>query len=126
MPELIYLDRIAGKNDGRRFALFDQAGPLECIVLSHAVAADDLARDHAARLWKIALPLPQHGGAGFTFGAGASHRARMAVTRRRYDKPLRRLDRGIGVEETVFPAIGPVEGSPHFFLVVVLDRPVRQ
>src|SRR6266852_6446127 len=53
MPVMIHSNDIAGKNDGRRFALLDQTGPLECVDRFHPVAVDDLTRDHAAELGEI-------------------------------------------------------------------------
>src|ERR1700738_1627661 len=61
MSQFIYADDITGKNDGRAFALLDQTRPLEDIRRLHAVAVDDLARDHAAALGKIGQPLAHDG-----------------------------------------------------------------
>src|ERR1700730_15703711 len=61
MAEMIHAHDIAGKNDGRRFALLDQTGPLECVGRLHPVAVDDLARDHAAELGKIGFALADNG-----------------------------------------------------------------
>src|SRR6516164_4969099 len=41
VPVAVHFHDVAGKNDGGRFPLLDQAGPFEAIVRFHAVAVDD-------------------------------------------------------------------------------------
>src|SRR5271165_413044 len=57
MAAAIHLHNIAGKNDGRRFPLLDQAGSLEGIVRFHQVAVDDIGADHAAAFGEISRAL---------------------------------------------------------------------
>src|SRR5713101_4533357 len=61
VAEMIHLHDIAGKNDGRRFALLDQTRPRERLARLHPVAVYDLARGYAAELGKIGFALAGNG-----------------------------------------------------------------
>src|SRR5436190_7308262 len=129
MAKLIHACAIAWQDDARRFALLDETRPLECLAGPHPVAVDDRGADHAPKLGEIGLALAANGrpGGGEACLAAAYQQPTLARRpERRDDIPIGCLDLRIGVHESVFLPVHLVERRAHFFLVIVVHRPIRQ